>query len=282
MNPRRRYLLGGAAGTLLPAGLAWSSTLRVVSVGGAVTEIVHVLGALDVLVGTDSTSTFPAAVERLPRVGYMRQLSAEGVLSLRPTLILATAEVGPPAVLAQIESAGVRVVKFPVRHSLEALRDNVAAASAALQRTSEGARVLRDLDSRWSETRSAVSRAGAGPRVLFVMAHGGGAVMVGGLDTAADAMIRYAGATNAAGILAGYKPLTAEAAIAAAPDVILATTQGIELAGSVASFLGRPGLAHTPAGRSGRVVALEGSYLLGFGPRLPEAVAELSRRLRSA
>lgn len=281
MSTRRRLLLGSVAAALLPSGHAAGAVLRVVSVGGAVTEVVHAVGAADALVGVDSTSTYPPPVERLPRVGYMRQLSAEGILSLRPTLVLATAEAGPPAVIAQIESAGVRVIKFTVRHSVEALRDNVATAAAALGREADGTRVLRDLDRRWRETSRTVPSDITAPRVLFVMAHGGGTVMAGGRDTAADAMIRYASATNAAGALSGYRPLTAEAAIAAAPDVILATTQGLELVGSVAAFLGRPGLAHTPAGRTRRVVAMEASYLLGFGPRLPEAVAELARRLRS-
>jgi iron complex transport system substrate-binding protein len=117
------------------------------------------------------------------------------------------------------------------------------------------------------------------PRVLFVLSHAMNQVRIAGRDTAADAMIRYAGATNALGEVAGFKPLTPEAAIAAAPDLILGTEQGLAAAGGIDGLLAAPGLAATPAGRARRVVALEAMFLLGFGPRLPQAVVQLAEAL---
>jgi len=252
---------------------------RVVSVGGAVTEMVYALGAGGALVGADSTSVHPSEARRLPRVGYMRQLSAEGVLSLKPALVLATAEAGPPAVLEQIRGAGVPLERLHVRHSPDAVRENIRAIAAALGRDAAGDAFLRRFDGDWSGTRTRIAAMPTRPRVLFVMAHGG-APMVGGRDTAADAMLALAGAVNAAAGITGYKPLTAEAALAAAPDVILVTDQALET-GGVDALLQRPGLALTPAGRARRVATMDAVLLLGFGPRLPQAVDELARKVRA-
>ena len=277
---RRRCLLALSAIPAVGMRPALAAPVRrTVSVGGAVTEIVHALGAGDTLVGADSTSTYPPSAARLPRVGYMRQLSAEGVLALRPELVLATAEAGPPAVFAQLETAGVKVLRLAVRHTPEALRDNIRRIAEALQQPEAGLRVLADLDVRWARTRARIGAMRTHPRVLFLLAHGGGPPMVAGSDTAADAMITLAGGVNAARAMAGYKPLTAEAAIAAAPEVLLITDQGLEESGGLARLASHPGLALTPAGRARRVVAMDALYLLGFGPRLPEAVAELSERI---
>jgi iron complex transport system substrate-binding protein len=264
--------LGAPSGSAAPPA-------RVVAVGGAVTEMVYALGAGTALVGADSTSVHPSEAARLPRVGYMRQLSAEGVLSLRPALVLATAEAGPPAVLEQIRGAGVRLERLHVRHSPDAVRENIRTIAAALGRDAAGDALLQRFDADWRTTRRRVAAMPARPRVLFVMAHGG-APMVGGRDTAADAMLELAGAVNAASGITGYKPLTAEAALAAAPDVILVTDQALET-GGIDALLQRPGLALTPAGRAKRVATMDAVLLLGFGPRLPQAVDELATKVRA-
>jgi iron complex transport system substrate-binding protein len=286
---RRRVLGALAVGATSGLGLAGralaapAAPARVVSVGGAVTEIVYALGAGPRLVGVDSTSAWPDAARKLPQVGYMRQLSAEGVLSLAPDLVLATHEAGPPAALAQIGSAGIPVRQLHVRHSPEALRENVRDAAAALDMAAAGRTLDARIAGEWAATQAKVEALkGPKPRVLFVFAHGGGAPMVGGSDTAVDAMIRLAGAVNAVGTLSGYKPLTAEASIAAAPDVLLITQEGLDNVGGTDALLSKPGLSLTPAGRAKRVAAMPALYLLGFGPRLPQAVAELVDKVRAA
>lgn len=274
---RRMVLAVCLALAIAPASAAPPS--RVVAVGGAVTEMVYALGAGTALVGADSTSVHPSEAGRLPRVGYMRQLSAEGVLSLKPGLVLATAEAGPPAVLEQIRGAGVRLERLHVRHSPEAVRENIRTIADALGRGAAGDALLQRFDADWNATRARVAAMPTRPRVLFVMAHGG-APMVGGRDTAADAMVTLAGAVNAASGITGYKPLTAEAALAAAPDVILVTDQALET-GGIDALLQRPGLALTPAGRAKRVATMDAVLLLGFGPRLPQAVDELAAKVRA-
>jgi iron complex transport system substrate-binding protein len=262
---------------------------RIVSVGGALTETVYALGAQDDLVGVDTTSLFPAAARALPSVGYARTLSAEGVLSLHPTLLVATEEAGPPPVLRQLEAASIKLVVLDSDHRFEGVLARTRQLAALTARAPAGDALAARLREAWQATEQHVAQLRAAsknpPRVLFVLSFSVGQVRVAGRDTGADAMLRYAGAVNAFGAadggFVGYKPLAPEAAIAAAPDVILVTDQGLQAVGGIDGVLRLPGLAETPAGRARRVVSIESLLLLGFGPRLPQAVATLADALHA-
>ncbi|VVD59523.1 heme/hemin ABC transporter substrate-binding protein [Pandoraea terrigena] len=268
-----------------PAAPGKNGPKRVVVAGGALTEIVYALGAQDRMIANDLTSLYPEAATRLPKIGYLRTLSAEGVLSLRPDLLLAGAEAGPPNVLSQIAAAGVPVERFVHGYSAERVLDNIRAVATALRVPHDGTRVASRFTADWLRARDEIEqRYGIArrPRVLFILGHTGNQVMVAGHDTAAHAMLAYAGAQNALRGFTGYRPLTAEAAVAAQPDVLLTTTTGPTPTDPAATLLAQPGLANTPAGRAKRVVSFDALYLLGFGPRLPQAVADLARRVHAA
>jgi iron complex transport system substrate-binding protein len=279
MGSDRRRLLGAAL--VLPAALSRAAPggPRVVSVGGALTEIVYALGAGGELVGTDTTSVFPDAARATPKVGYPRALSAEGLLSLRPSLVLASAEAGPPVVIEQIRAAGVRVVRAEAGHGIDVLATNVRRVAAALGRSAQGERLATEVRARFDDVQRRLVHSGPAPRALFVLSHAANNVQVAGADTAAEALLTAAGTTNAMRGFSGYRPLTAEAAVAAAPQVIVTTTQGVEALGGPARLLAQPGLSLTPAGRAARVFARDALWLLGGGPRWPDAVAELARFL---
>lgn len=272
---RRDFVLALGAALALPARAAGAP--RVVSVGGAITEIVFRLDGERYLIATDSTSTYPAAAQALPKVGYQRSLSAEGLLALQPTLLLAGSDAGPPAALAQLASAGVTIVRTSGEHTFDSLIANVDQVAASLGLS--GRNLTAKLREEWNATRAAIRTGGARPRVMFVLSHAATNVQVAGAGTAADAMITLAGGVNALQGFKGYRPLSSEAAVAAAPDVILTTREGIEALGNVDALLSRPGLALTPAGRSRKVIAPDALYLLGFGPRLPNAVRDLAQGL---
>lgn len=299
---RRRWLAGLAGSVLVAAGKpSWSQTApaasprpgsaerppRLVTVSGGITEVVYALGAQDQLVGTDTTSLYPVAAQSTPKVGYMRQLSAEGLLALRPDALVSTTDAGPPVVLDQIRSAGVKVELVEIDHSWEEVRRKVAAVGRATGREAQARALLQRLDDRWATLNRQVQRGAQAPspRVLFVLSHTG-APLVSGEGTAADAMIRFAGGRNALGGFTGYRPMTAESMAAAAPDVILITTQGLEAVGGAGKFWQRPELALTPAWRrrqTGRtLVHLDALELLGFGPRMPDVVERLHRQLSVA
>jgi iron complex transport system substrate-binding protein len=287
---------GGAAGLLLSAlpALATEQTAstkpprRVVVAGGAITEVVYALDAGAVLIGADTTSTYPAAALALPKMGYQRALSAEGVLSLHPDLLLASADAGPPATLQQIAAAGVRVIRLGERHDVNTVREKISGVASALALAARGKLLLQRFDSEWQTALAAVQKQWLAkpPRVLFILSNSGTQAMVAGQETAADAMIRYAGAINATSASAdgkgfkGYKPLTAESAVASAPDILLIASESLAAIGGVDRLLASPGLSLTPAAKNRRVAAaMDSLLLLGFGPRLPQALTQLSTQL---
>jgi len=263
------------------AGDSGQQVQRVVSVAGALTEIIYVLGEQDRLVGVDTTSTYPREALGLPRVGYMRNLSAEGVLSLTPDLVLATSDAGPPVVLQQIRDAGVPVVQLASGHSLKAVTDHIRAVAGLLGVPEQGTRLASEFESGAAELREMISELRGRPKVAFLLNVGNGSPMVSGRNTAADAMIHLAGAVNVFTDYEGYKPVSAEAMIARAPEILLVTTSTLKLSGGARGLLELPGIGLTPAGRQRRIVAMNGLYLLGFGPRTVQAVTELAGRLRS-
>lgn len=278
-------LPAASAACALSAPAVWAQTSpkapRIVSVNGSLTEVVYALGAEQQLVGTDTTSLFPAAALRTPKVGYMRALSAEGLLSLKPDALIGTSEAGPAVVMDQVRSAGVKVELVEADHSWAEVQRKVAVVGRATGRTTQAATLQARLDAQWAEVLASVARKGGRrPRAIFILSHSA-SPQVAGDNTAAHAMLNYAGLDNAlagagqARAFSGYRPMTAEALVAAAPDVIVTTTQGIEASGGLEKFWARPGLALTPAYKRRALVALDALYLIGFGPRLPLAVGEL-------
>ena len=215
----------------------------------------------------------------MPKVAYHRRLSAEGVLSLRPTLIIATTEAGPPEAIQQLRSAGVTVLVLPHEPTVENAIAKIERIAAALNVQAHGTALIQALKEELSQVQSAIPQTAAQAKILFLYARGQGTLMVAGQDTGADTMIGLAGGTNAVQGYSGYKPLTSEAAVAAAPDLILLMDSGLDSVGGAQGLWQLPGLALTPAGQQGRVLSMDGLLLLGFGPRLGQAVLALNGAL---
>jgi iron complex transport system substrate-binding protein len=258
---------------------AQQKTPRIVSVGSALTEIFYALGAESLLVGVDTTSLYPPQARSLPQVGYMRALSAEGVLSLKPTLIMATTGAGPAATLDQLKATGIEVAILPDRYDYDSVVKKVEAVGKATGKVAEadaliarGRADMKALSDRLATTPNK-------PRVLFLMSMSGGAPQAAGRDTAADGIIRLAGGVNAVDGYAGYRPLTPEAVIASRADYILVPRQSVESMGGIDKVLDQPAIRQTPAGRAGKLLQFDILLLLGFGPRTPQAATELATAL---
>ena len=247
---------------------------RIVSVGGSVTEIVYALGAGADVVGVDTSSTHPEAATELPQVGYQRRLSAEGVLSLQPDVVLVSSDAGPPVVLSHLKAA-VEVVEIPSVYSIAGAEDKIRLIANILGREEQGEQLVGNLHRDLAVAQAALDRVRSQPSVLFLYARGLGTLYVSGTGTAADAMIRLAGGVNAVSEYADFKPFTPEAVVAAAPDVLLMLSRGLESLGGIEGLLQLPGIALTEAARRRRVVAMDDLYLSGFGPRLGAALNEL-------
>jgi len=251
---------------------------RVVTLGGDVTEIVYALGAGNSIACDDQTSLYPQAATKLPQVGYLRTLAAEGVLSCKPDLIIASADAGPPAAVTQLSASGVRFVKVPNTHSPDAVPAKIEAVAAALAIPEKGKALEAQYRRALAGARAKLAAYKGHPRAIFLMAQGPGGAMAAGRGSAADVMLTLAGARNVAGF-EGYKPLTPEAAIALKPDVIVVADIAVKMMGGMEAFRERPEIAMTPAGKAGRIVPMDTLLLLGFGPRTPQALLALGQAL---
>lgn len=255
---------------------------RVLSLGGSVTEIVAALGAADRLVGRDTTSTFPPEVASLPDVGYFRALSPEGVLSLAPDLILTEAGAGPQEALDVLQAAGVPMIAAPDDTTPDGLVTKIRTVADALDLRDEGDALATRVAQGLAEAKARAAQVPEPRRVLFILSLEGGRVMTGGEGSTADSMIRLAGGTNAATGFAGYRQITDEAVLTAAPDAILVMDAEGDRTITDGDILSHPALAQTPAARAGAILRMDGLLLLGFGPRTPQAAAQLFDKLYPA
>ena len=252
---------------------------RIVAVGGTVTEILYALGAQDRIVARDSTSSYPADALTKPDIGYMRALSSEGILSQKPDLILSEDGSGPADVIAILKASAVPFVTVDTPPSGNAIPKKIKDVGAAVG-LSDRAKALAaetkaGLDALAKDV-SAVPEKGR-KRVLFVLSTAGGRIMAAGKNTEA-AVIEMAGGINAAQEITGYKPLTDEAVIAAAPDVVLTMARG-DHAAKAEEIFALPAFQSTPAAASKALISMDGLYLIGFGPRTPAAGRELAAKL---
>ena len=257
-----------------------TSSERIVSLNGSTTEILFALGVGDNVVGCDASSTYPKDVkERLPSVGYQYGLNAEGVLSLNPTLVIGRDDVRPPQVVQQLRMAGVTVLLLKEPRGFEAAKQRLRTIGKAVGQQKKAEALINALntDIKKLETKLASREAQPKQKALFLYLRGTQTTLVLGADTAPGAMFNIIGTENAAGSIKGNKPMTAEAVIAAQPDVYVLFTTSLKSVGGVDGLLNLPGLAHTPAGQNRRVVTLDGQYLSGFGPRCGRAALDLFR-----
>lgn len=285
---RRRAFVSGFAAAFLAslagphAAMAQGAgydTSRVVTIGGSLTEIVYALGEEGRLAARDSTSVYPPEALELPDVGYMRALSPEGVLALNPSVIVLLEGSGPPEALEVLEKASVPLVTVPESFDREGILKKIEIVGHVLgvdeKAAALSARIAADIDAAKAATADIEKRR----KVLFVLSLQGGRVLASGTGTAADGIIAMAGGDNAVTAYPGYKQLSDEAIIEAAPDVILAMDRGGDHETEADQLLAHPAIAATPAAASRSIVRMDGAFLLGFGPRTAEAVRELSAAL---
>ncbi|BBH35442.1 ABC transporter substrate-binding protein [Pseudomonas sp. St290] len=253
---------------------------RWVSAGGALSEWVSALGGESKLVGVDTTSQHPESLRALPSIGYQRQLSAEGVLSLRPQILVGTEEMGPPPVLAQIRNAGVQVELFSATPDLPTLQGNLRHLGQLLGSEAQAAQLFQgyhqQLDRQAARVREVQLKQKA-PGVLLLVGSSGGKLMVAGKDTAANWLLQQAGGRNLA-THGGYKSFSVESLAGLNPEVLVFADRALSgEEARAALFKENPILSSTRAARDGRVMELDPTLLVGgLGPRLPQSLEKLT------
>ena len=256
-----------------------TDTRRIIPLWDSLAEVVFALGLGDHVVGRDTSTTF-AQARKLPLVTRAHDVTAESVLSLRPTLILADEQSGPPEALRQIRDIGVPVVVFRRPTNVEEIPAQIRRIAAALGVKPAGeelaAKATDDIDA----VRKGLPANAKKPRVAFLYIRGNAGVsLIAGPGSGVDSMIKAAGGNDAGTAIHlanPFTPLTSEALVTAQPDVILMTTTGLKSVGGINGLLDVPGIAQTPAGRDRRVVTMEDGLLFSFGTRTAHALRTLS------
>lgn len=255
---------------------------RVVVLRGSVAEVVVALGLADRVVGRD-VSTTVAELDDVPIVTRAHDVSPESVLSLRPDVVLADTDTGPAEALDQLRSVGVAVVTFEPITRVADIGGRIREVAAALGVPAAGDELAEDTVARVRSVAEGLPRGDDRPTVAFLYLRGAaGVYLLGGPGSGADSMIAAAGGVDAGtalGLERAFTPLTAEALVAADPDVLLLTTTGLDSVGGTEGLLAMPGVAQTTAGRTGRVATVEDGLLYAFGTRTPAALELLAERI---
>lgn len=276
-----RALLAAALGLLgWPAANACdeaADSTRIAVAGGSITEIVYFLGAEARLVAVDTTSNFPAAAEALPSIGYVRALSAEGLLSLEPTLVLGENDMGPPEVMAALERTGLPIVRVAEVHTAAGIVAKVRCVAAILG-LADHAEAL--IEAQLAPAVAALAAlAPSATRAVVLLGIRDGAPIGAGTDTSAHGVLAMAGAQNALADFEGWKPVSLEAMANGGADFVVMPKRGATAAGGAAAVLRHPAIAPSLRGREDRLILMDGMALLGFGPRTLQAALELAMRL---
>lgn len=259
-------------------------TSRIVSLNGAITEILIALDLQENLVGVDVSSTYPEEVTKLPNIGYYRKLSDEGILGLNPTLIIGEDEAGPSRVISRLRKADVSLELIHTDLSEKGVIQRIKDVAKAVELEDKGEAFLASFQQDLNDAKQApgLAEEDETPSVLGVYARGAGLSMVGGKETAFDVVINLAGANNAMGELTGFQPLSPEALATSNADIILIPHDGLEALGGIDGLLNFPGIKQTPAGKEKRILTYDDQLLLGLGPRLPQMITQLRKDIAEA
>lgn len=254
-----------------------ADTSRIVSLNGDLTEIAFALDAGERVVGIDLTTTYPAEAAALPDVGLSRDLNAEAVIALDPTLVIGDTQVGPERAIEQIREAGIPVLILQAESTLAGVSRKIATMGDVLGLPDQARTLISEVEDDIAEATDLAATATSRPRVVYVYVRGPETLLLFGNGMPTHFLIEAAGGVDAAGEaqVAFAENLDPETLVATAPDVILTPTAGFDLLGGVDALTMLPGVADTPAGQSGRIYDYDEALLLGMGPRVGQALRQL-------
>jgi iron complex transport system substrate-binding protein len=238
------------------------------------------MGHKSILMGRDIAST-DKDLEDIEIVTSGHQLVAETILAKRPDLLLIDASTGPAQAVSVLERSGITIVRIPESWSVEDIAGKISAIAQAIGIKGDGDLLVKEM----SKKKSAAEPVKTGTRIAFLYLRGGSAIyLIGGEGSGADSLITSIGAIDvgAQTLDNPYNALTAEAMIELNPDVILVMSKGLESVGGVDGLVALPGIAQTSAGKNRKVLAVDDSLLLSFGPRTPDLIAQMAAQVSKA
>ncbi|WP_372373376.1 hemin ABC transporter substrate-binding protein [Vreelandella venusta] len=252
---------------------------RWVILGGDIAETIAALDADIEVVARDDTVLHPPTMAALPSVGYLRQLSAESILSVAPDRVLAAGHSGPKEVLEQLEAVGVTVDVIDAPTSLKAIPEKVQSVARLTERDDAGERLAAVLTDKLE--RLANLPALPSIRAMFIMQHSGLTPRAAGSNTAAHTALEAVGLENAFAEMQGYHSVGAEALAKEAPALVIMSQRGLDALGGENALWQLPGMRLTPAGREQRLMVIDDQALLGFGPRTPDQLLTLRQDIEA-
>lgn len=252
-------------------------TTKLVTLSGTLTEVVSALGFEKNIVGVDVTSTFPESVLKLPKAGHTRNLSAEGVLSMNPSVVFAYEGEINPELQQQLTAAGTKLYLFPTPKNLDEAKGLIKTLADTLGVAEKADALIANIDAKIAQIQPLTPA----PKVLFIYARGAGMLMVAGDNTPMKSMIELAGGQNAVTGFEEFKPLSPEVLVEANPDVILIFDSGLASLNGAEGLKLVPGMDKTNAAKNNAFVAMDGQYLNGFSPRVGDAALELNQKLQA-
>lgn len=258
-----------------------TSADRIIPLTGSLSELVYSLGLGENVVARDVTATFEQA-EKLPVVTRAHDVSAESVLSLKPTLVLAESSTGPAESVEQIRDAGIPLLVIPPALELADVGKRIDAVAGALGIPTAGKKLRERTEERITTAREGIPDQDKAPKVAFLYLRGTASVyLLGGARSGASSLIEAAGGVDAgkeSGLKKDFTAITSEALAKAAPEVILVMSKGLESVDGVEGLLKIPGIAETPAGLDRRVASVDDGVLLNYGPRTDKVISSLVKQ----
>ncbi len=251
---------------------------RITVAGGSVTEILYFLGSEDKIIAVDVTSNYPEEAQNFPSIGYVRNLSAEGILSLKPSIIIGEDDMGPPSVIDQIKRTGIDIYVIQENHTSEGIIDKIKCIGNIVGKKEKTSELIEDVI---NPLKNELDIKSNNPnldnvKVMFILSMDSGTPVVSGRKTSADGFINMTGASNAFKDFEGWKPVGTESIIDAAPDFILISNRGAHSYSDLDKISEHPSIKYTPAALNGNIIALDGMEMLGFGPRTISSALKLS------
>ena len=255
-----------------------SNPSSIVVAGGSIAEILYYINEGDRIIGVDVTSTYPDAVKVLPSIGYVRNLSIEGVLSLNPTLILGEDDMGPKIVVDQLKEIDVELQIIPEDQTIDGIIEKIKCIASIIGSNNQAENIINDdLMPKIVELRSVqdsvkIKR----KRVMLILSMQGTSPVVAGLGTSGDNYIKLIGAKNVFDSFRGWKPVSEEAVIQSDPDYFIIPSRDMHKNFDFKSITTNAIFRNTKAGSKKKFIFDDAMVMLGFGPRT------ISSALRSA